>query len=249
MRTRAFLLIFAGLVFILTCSAGVIFLQMQVMKDVRPEKLEDKLYAENASILAWVMKNTDPERIDPAGMPPSWGEIMIVDNASLAVTSSTSRAHVGSKISAIPELLDQAAPVLASLGRSAPGTVSTKDYTIVLAPRGPGSTLVGLKPRAWEKGLLSEQSSQLDRGASSALRVLVGFLVAGVVLSLVLSLAIALVVSSPVSRAAKAFENLSLGDLEADLPRSGGKTFVSLADSFFRLKTSLSYALEKLGRG
>lgn len=242
-------MIFASLAFILTCSAGVIFLQMQAMKDVRLEMLEDKLYAENASVLAWAMKNIDPERIDPAGMPPSWGEIMVVDNASLEVTSSTRRAHLGAKISAIPELLDQAAPVLASMGKSAPGTVATKDYTVVLAPRGPGSTLVGLKPRAWEKGLLSEQSSRLQRGTNSTMRMLVGYLAAGIVLSLVLSLAIALAVFSPVSRAARAFEDLSLGNLEADLPRSGGKPLVSLADSFFRLKTSLSYALEKLGRG
>ena len=70
MRTRAFLLIFAGLVFILTCSAGVIFLQMQVMKDVRPEKLEDKPL-EVAIVPPPQLPPTLPPQLQPPPPPPA----------------------------------------------------------------------------------------------------------------------------------------------------------------------------------
>ncbi|HNY66295.1 MAG TPA: hypothetical protein PKM41_12745 [Deltaproteobacteria bacterium] len=249
MKLKTFLIVFVSFVVVLSCSAAIIFLQMQAMKGVRLELLEDKLYTENASILSWAMKNMDIGRINPAGMPSSWGEIMVVDNESLTVSTSTNRKHAGMQVSTIPELLDQAAPVLAAVAKRTDSTVKTRDYTIVLTPYAQGSTLIGLKPKSWEKGLISGQSMQLQQGTASALRYLIGYLAAGLVFALVLSLVIAFVAASPITKAARAFEDLSLGNFDADLPRTGGKTLVSLSDSFFRLKTSLMYAMEKLGRG
>jgi hypothetical protein len=248
MRIKTFLTVFLSFAVIIVCSAAIIFMQMQAMKGVRLGLLEDKLYTENASILSWAMRNMDPERITPAGMPSSWGEIFIVDNESLTVKTSTNKNHLGMKLSLIPELLDQAAPVLASISRSAPETVRTRDYMIVLSPHAAGSTLIGLKPKAWEKGLISGQSDQLEQSTSSAMTLFFGYLAGALALAFVLSLIITLVAYSQVSRVAQQFEELSLGNFDSDLPRSGGKTFVSLSDSFFRIKTSMKYALDKLGR-
>lgn len=248
MRIKIFLLMFVSFAVIIACSAGIIFLQMQAMKDIRLDAMEDKLYAENSSILSWALKNMDPGKIDAAGLPSSWGEIMIVDNESLIVQTSTTKKHQGMQLSAVPELLDQAAPVLAALGKPVSTTVKTKAYMIVLTPYAQGGTLIGLKPKAWEKGIIAEQSGKLQQGTSSATFLLFGFIAVGFALALILSLIMAFVVTSPVSRTAKAFEELSLGNFDAELPRSGGKAFVSLSDSLFRIRTSLKYALERLGR-
>jgi hypothetical protein len=249
MRLKTFILIFLCFALIVIGSAGIIFLQMQTMEAVRLGVLEDRLYAEDASILSWAMKNLDPEKIDPAGLPSSWGAIMIVDNETLVVKTSTSKPHQGMKLSEVPELLDQAAPVLAAIGKSSPEKISTKDYMIVLTPYAQGSTLIGVKPKAWEKGLIAEQGKSLQRGTKTAAHMLLGYLGAGFAFALILSLVITFVTSLPMSQVAKAFEELSLGNFDADLPRSGGKKLASLSDSFCRLRTSLKYALEKLGRG
>jgi hypothetical protein len=247
MRIKTFLFIFVSFAFIICGSAAVIFLQMQSMKGIRLDTLEDDLYKENSSILSWALKNTDPGKIDPKGLPSSWGEIMVVDNESLIVKTSTAKAHQGMKLSAVPELLDQAAPVLSAIGKNVTTTVKTRAYMIVLTPYAQGGTIIGLKPRAWEKGIISEQSEKLMQGTSSATFMLVGYVAAGFGLALVLSLILVFVVTSPVTRAAKAFEELSLGNFDAELPRKGGKVLVSLSDSLFRLRTSLKYALERLG--
>jgi methyl-accepting chemotaxis protein len=248
MRIKTFLIIFASFAVIVCCSAAVIYLQMQSMRGIRLDTLEDDLYVENSSILSWALKNMDPEKIDPKGLPSSWGEIMIVDKDSLVVKSSTVKTHQGMKLSAVPELLDQAAPILAAIGKGSAATVKTKAYMIVLAPYAQGGTLIGLKPRAWEKGIIADQSEKLTHGNRSATFLLVVFVAAGLGLALILSLILVFVLTLPMTRAAKAFEELSLGEFDADLPRTGGKEFVSLSDSFFRLRTSLKYAMERLGR-
>jgi hypothetical protein len=55
MKLRTFLIVFLSFAAILTCSAVIIYLQSEAMKSFNLEVLENKLYAENASILSWAM--------------------------------------------------------------------------------------------------------------------------------------------------------------------------------------------------
>lgn len=247
MRTRMFFISLLSFMIFLLVSGFLIFSQMQLIKGLKLEVLEDKLYTENTGILAWSLTQVNPERLDRSPLPSSWGEIMVVDNSSLVITASTNRGHVGRMLTAVPELLDQASPLIEAMKRAAPETVRTRDYMIALSPLAQSSSLIGFKPKSWEKGLISEQNGQILRHTKSTTAILMFYLAGGLLFAVIVSLVITLTVSGPFMKAAKAFEQLSLGDLEAELPGSGGKIMVKLSESLFRIRTSLKYALERLG--
>lgn len=247
MKTKTFLITFLSFMVLLISSALLIFMQMQTIKNLRLGVLEDKLYTENTGILAWSMKNVNIEKLGRTTLPASWGEILIVDNTSLIITSSTNKGHVGTSLYKIPQLLDQASPVIDAMKKGQDETVKTKNYMIALSPLPENSSLIGFKPKEWEKSLIAEQNDQIQRNTRSITTILIFYVAMGSAFAIVLSLIIVFLLTIPVTRAAKAFEKLSLGNFDEELPRSGGKTMINLSDSFFRLKTSLILALEKLG--
>lgn len=247
MRIKLFLISLLSFMMFLLVSGFLIYSQMRMIKGLDLEVLENKLYAENTGILSWSLKNMNPEGLTRSSLPSSWGEVMVVDNTSLVITSSTNNAHVGKLLSAVPEILDQASPVIEAMKRSTPGNIKTRDYMIAHSPLAQNSTLIGFKPKAWERGLISEQNNQIRKNTENITIILLIYLAGGLVFAVIISVVITFIVARPIHRVAKAFEQLSLGDLEADLPKTGGKTMVRLSDSFFRIKTSLKYALERLG--
>lgn len=247
MRIKLFSITLMSFMVLLVASAFLISTQMQTIKGLDLTVLEDKLYTENTEILGWSLKNMDPEALGRAAMPPSWGEIMVVDNSTLVIKASTNQNHAGKMLSAVPQLLDQASPVIDAVKKAVPGNVRTHDYMIAVSPLAGSSSLIGLKPKSWERGLISEQNGRIRQHTESMTTVLMIYLAVGSVFSVIISLAIAFMVSRPIHRVAEAFEQLSLGDLDSDLAGSGGKVMVRISDSFFRLKTSLKYALERLG--
>jgi len=242
-----FLISLLSFMVFLLVSGFLIHSQMQTVKGLQLEVLEDKLYTENTGILAWALKNISPETVGRSPLPSSWGEIMVVDNTDLVIRASTNRDHVGRVLSAVPELLDQASPVIEAMKKAAPGNIRTRDYMIALSPLAENSSLIGFKPRSWERGLISDQNVQIRRSTGNATTILMLYLAGGLVFAVIFSLVITFTVSKPIHKVAEAFEKLSLGDLEAELPASGGKTMARLSESLFRIKTSLKYALERLG--
>ncbi len=247
MKIVSFAVAFCCFLFFLLGSAFFVHTQMEVVGDLELSVLEDRLYKENSDILSWAMMSMDIEKLTEAPLPASWGEVLIVNNANLVIMNSTNQDHAGKKIHAVPQLLDEAAPVLAAIKKSTRDTVKTGEYMVAVAPLSRNRTLLGFKPRSWEQGLISQQDAQIGRSVKSLKVALMAYLVGGLVLAVVFPLIIVFMTSRPLNRATKAFEQLSLGDFDAELSPAGGKSMASLADSFFRLKTSLKIALEKLG--
>ncbi|HON38758.1 MAG: hypothetical protein ACOX3E_12005 [Desulfomonilia bacterium] len=247
MKIASFAVAFCCLVVFLLGSALFVHTQMKVVGDLELSVLEERLYKENTDILSWAMASMDTEKLTEAPLPSSWGEILIVNNTSLVIENSTNQDHAGKKIHTIPQLLDEAAPILAAIKKSSRETVQTEEYVVATAPLSQNRTLLGFKPRSWEKGLVSQQDAQIKRSVDSLKTVLMIYLGGGLALAVIFSLIIAFISSRPLNRVAKAFEQLSLGDFDAELSPKGGKIMASLSDSFFRLKTSLTIALAKLG--
>jgi methyl-accepting chemotaxis protein len=247
MRTKMFLISLLSFMIFLLVSGFLIYSQMKTIKGLNLEVLEDKLYTENTVILGWSLKNVNLDRLGQSSLPSSWGEIMVVDNSNLVISASTNHEHVGKSLSTVPELLDQATPVIEAMKRAAPENIRTHDYMIALSPLAQNSSLIGFKPKSWERGLISQQNDQIKRNTENITTILIFYLAGGLVFAVIISLVITFTVSRPIHRVAEAFEQLSFGDLDTELPRSGGKTMVRLSDSFFRLRTSLKYALERLG--
>lgn len=247
MKIKTFLLTFASFMVLLVVSAILIFIQMKAIKGIHLEVLEDKLYTENTGILAWAMDNAQLDKLDQSKMPASWGEIIVVDNTSLAIKSSTVKEHAGMSLSTIPQILDQANPVLEAVKKAERTQVKTKDYMIAVNPLPENSTLIGFKPKSWERALISDQNNQIIESSKSMTTTLIFYLAGGTIFAVVLSFLITILIIKPMDNAAKAFEQLSMGDFDTEMQRKNGSTFESLSDSFFRLKTSLKYALDKLG--
>lgn len=233
------------LVFLLG-STFFVHTQMGAISGLELSVLENRLYQENTEILTWAMKTLDPAKLAENPLPASWGEILILDNASLVIRNSTNRDHEGKGIHSIPQLLDESSAILQALKKPGRSTLQTGSYMIAISPLSKNKTIVGFKPRSFEQGLVSSQTEQVKKSSDSFRLILIGYLVAGAILAIVFPLVIVSVSSIPLKRASKAFERLSLGDFDAELD-GAGKSMKVLNDSFFRLKTSLKTALEKLG--
>ncbi len=247
MKIASFAVAFCCFLVFLLGSAFFVHTQTKAVGDLGLSVLEDRLYKENSDILSWAMMSMDTEKLTEASLPASWGEVLIVNNANLVIVNSTNQDHAGKKIHALPQLLDEAAPILAAIKKSSHETVQTEEYMVAIAPLSRNRTLLGFKPRSWEQGLISQQDAQIGRSVKSLKTVLMLYLGGGLVLAIIFPLIIVFMTSRHLNRTAKAFEQLSLGDFDAELSPAGGKSMASLADSFFRLKTSLKIALEKLG--
>jgi methyl-accepting chemotaxis protein len=247
MKIPSFIIAFCCFLVFLVASAMLVYTQMGAVKNLQFAMLEDKLYAENTEILSWSMRSLDTDKMTEEPLPVSWGEILIVDNTSLIIKSSTNLEHTGMLLHSVPQLLDEASPLIDAIKKPARKNIRTEKYMIAISPLSQNRSLIGFKPRSWEQGLISQQTEQVRKSVESFKTILTIYLAVGVILTFAFPLIIVFMTSIPLNRTAKTFERLSLGDFDVEFPPSGGKSMAGLSDSFFRLKTSLKIALEKLG--
>lgn len=232
---------------VLLGSSLLVYTQLRTVQDINLNMLEDKLYSENIEILSWSLKTIDVNSLQKNKLPASWAEIMAVDNNSLVINASTNKEHTGLVLYKLPELLDQASGIIDAIKSKKPMNVNAETYMIAIMPIEDNRSLVGFKPKSWEKALLAEQNSQLNRNTTSTTTILLIYCAAGLILALIAAFVIAHIAAKPTQKVVSAFEQLSIGNFDVELPESGGKVFVSLAESFSRLRTSLMMALERLG--
>lgn len=247
MKTKIFMLIFITFIIVMGGSALLVYTQLQTIQGVNLQVLEDKLYSENTGILSWSLRTIDVDSLGKNPLPSSWAEIMVVNNKSLVISSSTNAKHKGLVMYKLPELLDQASGIMSAMKNNKPVNVKTGSYMVAIMPLKGNRSLLGFKPKSWEKDILSEQNSYLSRKIGSTTIILLIYCTAGLGIALCVAFVISIIVTKPTLKVVSAFEQLSLGNFESEIPRSGGKVFLSLEESFFRLKTSLKMALERLG--
>ena len=247
MRLKIFTITFIVMLMILSGSSFLVYTQLMTIKGINLGLLEDKLYEESTEILSWSLKNIDKASLKDNPLPKSWAEIMLVDNNNLTVISSTNKAHAGNSMYKVPELLDQASGIIDAIKAKKSARIASEMYMIAIMPSEKNTSLVGFKPKSWEKAILAEQNSQLGTNIQSITTVLLIFGAIGLALSFIAALVISNIVTKPTRKMVSAFEQLSMGNFDVDVPRYGGKLSISLAESFFRLRTSLMMALERLG--
>ena len=119
---------------------------------------------------------------------------------------------------------------------------------VVIQPLNAEQSIIALKPKAWENGLVSEYESRLKETTSGFYAMLGIFLIIGVCITVFIAFIITRIVVAPTDNALDAFEALSLGDLDHGIKDVKGKEMESFTESYLRLKTSLEMALERISR-
>ena len=247
MKIKLFSIIFITFFLILTCSALLVYTQFRNVQDINLNGLQDRLFTENTKILSWTMTSLDLAALGDNPVPDSWAEIMVVDNESLLISATTNREHEGLAMYKLPELLDQAKGIMDAIKTKSATTVRSDTYIVSVMPLDNNRSLLGFKPVSWEQNLLAEQNAQIKTGFESTTTILIAFYATGLVLSFLIALFIANTAVRPLQRVISSFEELSMGNFDAEIPKIKGKSFESLIESFFRLRTSLMMALERLG--
>ncbi len=248
MKSKLFLTILIGGIALVAGSALLVYAQIKMVSAVNLERVEERLYAENTQILGWAMQQLqDTTRLEDSAIPASWAEILVVDNASLRIKTSTAAESSGKFLHDHPQLLDQAAPILEAIRASRAQDIATPDYMVAVRPFKDGSTLLGFKPRAWERGLITDQRKLRESLAGRIRLVLMVYLAGGITVVILVALLVALIASRGTQRMARAFEALSLGDFEATPPAGRGRDMQACMETYQRLRTSLQMALERLG--
>jgi methyl-accepting chemotaxis protein len=113
-------------------------------------------------------------------------------------------------------------------------------------PYQPDMFIIGLKPKTWEKDLISSQVDYMNKESSAVSKKLLLLACAGIIISIVLSLLISTKVSKYLAEFSLSIKALSLGDMNAEPPVLKGKDMAAFSDSFARIKFSLVMALERL---
>lgn len=247
MRLKIFSVVFIVLIMVLLGSSFLVYTQMLSVQDINLDMLEDKLYSQDTEILSWAMRTIDVDSLQKSRIPASWAEIMAVDNDSFKIMASTNKDHTGLEMYKIPELLDQASPVIDAINGKKAVNVDARDYMVAVVPLDDNRSLVGFKPKSWEKTILHEQKAYIDKKTASIKTTLLIYCAAGLFIALVAALLISHIAAKPIQRVVSAFEQLSTGNFDTTISDSGGRAFASLAESFSRLKSSLMMALERLG--
>ncbi len=247
MRSRIFLVTLTGCIFILLCAFFMTSSGMQKINGIHLDTLSGRLYQEDTNIMLKTMKAMDVSKLESISLPSSWGEIMLVDNQSLRIKASTIPGHKGIYMYKIRELLDQAGPILKAISQGKPSIARTRSYMVAVVPSGNAATLVGLKPKTWEKALLLAQKNYLGKVKRNAEHATVITLVVGGILAFIFSLFAALSATRSIKRMISCLDALSKGDLDSPYPVPRTLEERILASSMERIKASLSIALEKLG--
>lgn len=248
MKIKVFLTLCIGSIVMLVLSSALVFTQVVSVRSVDLEPLTESLYKEDSRILAWILSTVPVEKIDTLKLPESWAEIFLVDSSDLQLTASTNQAHRGMPLYRHPLLLDQASAITDAIRTGKSSTVSTSSYMVVMEPSGTGQVIVALKPKAWEKGLVSAQASQIDAKTMGISLTLVIFLVIGLIIALAMSFLATRMVVTPTRNAIDALESLSLGNFDSELKEASGREMAVFTESYLRLKASLEIALEMITR-
>ncbi|MCD6571094.1 MAG: hypothetical protein J7L53_10370 [Deltaproteobacteria bacterium] len=247
MRLRVLLITFIVFTIMSSGTFCIFYLQIGRLQDINLESIQNRLYAEDTNIMLWAINNIDPIHVNDASIPESWGEIMIVDNNTLKITSSTNNKHKNLYMHKLPKLLDQATPVLKAINDKKSLIRKTKDYMIVIKPLENNTSIVGLKPKAWEAGIISDQTSVLMRHVAQAKIIIIISLAIGILLSLIAALIVSVMVTKSTRQMLSTLDDLSLGKFNTQVPESNIYEAKAFATSFERLKTSLTMSLERLG--
>ncbi len=248
MKSRVFLIVCVGAVLMLVLSSVMVYSQMRSLRAVNLDPLTDSLFREDAKILTWILSVVPHEKIDTLELPESWAEIFLVNTGDLQLTSSTNQAHKDMPLYRHPLLLDQASLITDAIKTGRSSLTNTPAYLVVIEPAGTGQILVALKPRAWEQGLVSKQSQEIETRTMGITLIMAIFLAAGLLIALAISCMVTKAVVTPTRQAMEALEALSLGNFDYDLKDAPGREMVVFTESFLRLKTTLELALEMITR-
>lgn len=247
MRLRIFLITFTIFTIILLSASYLFYIQIGQLQGINLESIQDRLYTQDTKIMLWAINNIDPTYLNNESLPESWGEVMTVDNDTLMITSSTNNKHKSLYMHKLPNLLDQATPILKAMEAKRPMISKTKDYMVAVKPLEEGSSIIGLKPRAWEAGLISDQTSAIKRHITQTKMILIVALTLGILVSFIAALIISVMVTRRTRQMLSALDDLSLGNFMARAPDSAIYEAKAFATSFERLKASLILALERFG--
>jgi HAMP domain-containing protein len=242
MKIKVFLIVCIGAVVMLTVSSILVYSQLHAVKGVNMAPLADSLYKQDSKVLTWILSTIPLEKIE------SWAEISVVNNGDLKLTTSTNPAHKGIALYSHPQLLDQGSGIVNAIKSKNPSILSLKDYMVVIEPLNAEQSLIALKPKSWENGLVSEYESRLKETTSGFYTMLGIFLIIGVCITVFIAFIITRIVVAPTDNALDAFEALSLGDFDHGIKDVKGKEMEAFTESYLRLKTSLEMALERISR-
>jgi HAMP domain-containing protein len=248
MKIKVFLIVCIGAVVILGISSILIFTQLRSVQKVNLDPMTDSLFKEDSKILTWILASIPPEKITTLKLPESWAEIFVVNNSDLQLVSSTNTAHKGIALYQHKALLDQADNIVNAIKTRKPTTVSSKEFMVVIQPLSPEKSIVALKPKAWENGLVSKHAKGIEDASSGILTILGIFLIIGSCITILMAYIITRTVAAPTSRALDALEALSLGDFDHEVEATKSREMESFTESYLRLKTSLELALERISR-
>ncbi len=245
MKSRIFATtLLISLLLALGATAAVFFEARSARTQLGLGVLEDGLYAANAELVRWAVSGPDATRLTSLTLPESIAEIVMLEPASLRITAATVPGHVGRLLPQVPGLLDRAEPLMQALASGKPAVVKARDYTLITRPAAGGLWLVAFKPRAAEAALLHDQQAAIDAHFRHLDRIMLATAAAGLLLAIILALVITRLAAGSHTQALKAFDALSRGNFES-VP-AGLKP--DEARIYARLHTSLSLALERLGR-
>ncbi|HNQ86599.1 MAG TPA: hypothetical protein PKK25_11920 [Deltaproteobacteria bacterium] len=248
MKIKVFLLVFAGAVLMLVLSSAMVYTQMRSVRAVNLDTLTESLFKEDAKVLSWILSSVPPDRIDTLRLPESWAEIFLVEMDNLQLSASTNQAHRGIPLYRHPLLLDQASVITDAMKRGTSATANTPSYMVIVEPAGAGRFIVALKPKAWERMLVEEQTREIESRTRGITVILAVFLAAGLLLALLVSFMVMSMVVTPIRRSIDALEALSLGNFDYDLHEASGREMAVFSESYLRLKASLELALAMITR-
>ncbi|HVN72194.1 MAG TPA: hypothetical protein VMU10_09265 [Desulfomonilia bacterium] len=248
MKNKVFLTVFIGVALIMGISSILVYTQLYTVQSVNLDPLTDSLYREDSKVLNWILSSIPLDKIDTLKLPDSWAEIFVVNNSDLNLVNSSNPAHKGMALHKHPLLLDQASVIIPAIESKKSSSVNTKDYMVVVQPLSNDQSIIALKPKAWERGLVAEHDKRLKSTTYGIFMILGIFLVVGVCITILLAFIISKMTVSPTRKAFSALEALSLGDFDYDIGAAKDKEMESFVESYLRLKTSLEMALEKISR-
>jgi HAMP domain-containing protein len=248
MKIKVFFIVCIGAAVMLSVSSILVYTQLHAVKSVNMAPLADSLYKQDSKVLTWILSTIPFEKIETMKLPESWAEISVVNNGDLKLATSTNPAHKGIALYSHPQLLDQGSGIVNAIKSRNPSIVSVKDYMVVIQPLNADQSLIALKPKSWEKGLISEYESRLEETTSGFYTMLGIFLIIGVCITVFIAFIITRIVAAPTDNALDAFEALSLGDFDHGIKDVKGKEMEAFTESYLRLKTSLEMALERISR-
>jgi hypothetical protein len=246
MKIKIFFTAFAGFILVVVGSLTLVIFELPSLKSINMDGITEKLYKENNQIMSSIIQAVPPSSYGKINLPASWAEIMSVNPENLVILNSTNKNNVGKYIYSIPGLLDQAKDILAQMKKSKPAEIQSKDYIVAVIPYQANTFIIGLKPKTWEKDLISSQFTEMNKTSSAIYKNLIILALTGLFISIILAFLLTFTVTGYLVEFSKSIKALSLGDLDINPPTSKGKDLAVFTESFIRIRTSLVMALDRL---